>query len=238
MWACKKEIDDGALKARCISRIHRIETIVGKYQRTLDPHDFCPSMGDVSRIPAIRKAIINGTDKEFNACAEELITGLPWLASKFLEERNATLSALLPFKFKRRPVDVLSLAAFWFTCGLCHVSLMHGTDALVHQCPGLLSRPPVEPIGEATFENWVPSHGWRAGASGFEFSTAASTMARGLILECGEDPENITLADINSKFHRFACSEKDGLVVYSWRETVSISVRNTLAWVDYMPHLA
>jgi len=222
MWACKKEIDDEALKARCISRVNRIEMIVGKYRRTLDPRDFFPSMGDVSRIPDIRKAIIDGTDEEFNARAEEVTAQLPGLTSKFLEERNATLSALLPFK--GRSVDVLSLATVWFACGLCHGYLMDGTDALMHQCQGPRSRPPVEPIGEATFENWVPSHGWRAGSSGFKFSTGASTIARGLILDCGEDPENITLAEINSKFHRFVSSEKDGLVVRSWRETVSTGV--------------
>lgn len=219
MRACKKEIDDNALKARCISRVNRIGTIVGNYQRTLDPHDFCPSMSDVSRIPNIRKAIIDGTDEEFNMCVEEVTAELPALSSKFLEERNATLSDLLPFK--RRPAVVLSLAAVWFSCGPCHMTVMHGTEALMHQCQGLRSWPPVEPIGEATFENWVPRYGWRAGASGFRFSTIASTIARGLILDCGEDPENITLAEINSKFHRFVFSGKDGLPVHSWRETVS-----------------
>lgn len=222
MWACRKEIADKALKARCISRVNRIEMAVEKYQRTLDPHDFCPSMGDVSRIPDIRKAIIDGTDEEFNECIEEVTAKLPRLTFKFLKERNAILSALLPFK--GRSADVLSLATVWFTCGLCHVPLMHGTDALMHQCRGPRSRPPVEPIGEATFENWVLSRGWRAGASGFRFSTVASTIARGLILDCGEDPENITVAEINSKFHRFVFSEKGGLAVHGWRGAVSTGV--------------
>ena len=195
---------------------------VGNYQRTLDPHDFCPSIGDVSRIPGIRKAIIYGTDEGFSACVEEVIAGLPKLTSKSLEERNSKLSALLPFK--GRPTDVLSLATVWFTCVSCQVFLMHGIDALMHQCPGPRSRAPAKTIGEATFENSVLSHGWRAGASGFRFSTVASTIARGLIVDCGEDPKTITLAEMNSKFHRFILLEKNRPVVHSWRETVSFGI--------------
>jgi len=220
--ACKKEIDDEALRTRCISRVNRMEMIVDKYQRTLEPHDFCPSMADVSRIPVVRKAIIDGTDEEFNACAEEVTARLPGLSPKFLEERNAKLSALLPFRGRR--TDALSLAIVWFTCKLCRGSLIHGTDALVHQCLGLQSGISTKPTSEAIFEFRVPSHGWRAGASGFRFSAVASNIARGLILDCGEDPETITLAEMNSKFHRFVLSEKDRLVVHSWRETVSINV--------------
>ena len=218
MHRCKKEIDDKALVARCISRVNRMEAIVDTYQRTLDPHDFCPSMGDVCRIPDIRSVIIDGTDEEFDACAEEVTTGLPKLTSKFLEERTAKLLDLLPFN--ERPANVLSLATVWFACELCHY-LWDGLDTLMHQCLAPGDWPSEESIGESTFERRVLSQGWCAGASEFSFSWFASTIARGLVLDCGEDPENITLAELNSKFHRFVLSKNGDLAAHSWRGTVS-----------------
>ena len=223
---CKKGIDDKVLAPRCISQVVRMEAIVDKFQRTLDLHDFCPLMGDVCRIPDIRSVIINGTDKEFDACAEEVTIGLPNLASQFLEERTAVLSDLLPFN--ERPPNVLSLATVWFACGLCNY-LLDGPDTLVHQCLAPGDWPSEEQIGESTFERRVLSQGWSAGALSFSFSWFASDIARKLILDCGEDPENVTWAEVNSKFHRFILSKNGDLAAHSWRETVSIVLRDPIA---------
>lgn len=115
MRRCRKEIDNEALEGRCVSRVNRIEGIVDKYRRTLDPHDFCLSVGDVCRIPGIRKVIIDGTDEEFNTCAEEVTARFPELTLQFFEEPTARLLALLPFN--GRSNNALSLATALFTCG-------------------------------------------------------------------------------------------------------------------------
>lgn len=225
MRTCKEEIENRAenkaLEARCISRVNRMRVVVDKYQRTLDPHDFCPTMEDVCRTPDIRKAIIDGTDEEFNVCAEETTSRLPELTSKILEERTTKLSALLPFN--GGPADVLSLATAWFTCGSCNLiaTPMHSADVLRHQGPPL-KQSPEEPTGisEATFNYHVPARCWYTETSKFGFSEVASTIARGLILDCGEDPESITLAEINSKFHRSVFYENGELIAHNWEETV------------------
>ena len=165
--------------------------------------------------------LIDGTDEEFVACAEEVTTGLPKLTSQFLEERTAKLSDLLPFN--ECPANVLSLATVWFVCGSCHY-LMDSPDTLMHQCLTLGDWPFEEPIGECTFERRVLSQGWCAM---FRFSWFASTIARGLILDCGEDPETITLAEVNSKFHRFVLSKDDASAAHSWMGTASIGFAGT-----------
>ena len=240
MRTCKKEIknnvENKALEVRCISRVNKMRVVVGKYQRTLDPHDFCPAIEDVCRTPDIRKVIIDGTDEEFNVCAEEATSRLPDLGSQILEERAAKLSALLPFNGE--PANVLSLATAWFTCGLCNPTLMHSPDVLGHQRPIPLRQSPEGSIGigEATFNYHVPARCWYTETSKFGFSEVVSTIARGLILDCGEDPESITLAEINSRFHRFVFYEDRELVAHNWGGTVSsTAVQAPIFWVNHAP---
>ena len=221
MRTCKKEIEDRTLRGRCISRVNEMRTIVEKYQRTLrlHPHNFCLRMEEVCRIPDIRKVIIGGTDEEFSACVEEVTSGLPKLTSQILEERTAKISALLPANDRRG--DALSLATAWFNCGFCHPNRIHGSDTLMHQCTfPICGFPSGQSISETTFDSFVPERGWRD-ETRFTFSEVASNIVRGLILDCGEDPESITLAGMNSKLHRFAFYKNDELVVHNWEGTVS-----------------
>ena len=220
MRTCQKEIEDRTLRARCTSRVNEVAAIVQKYRRTLGPHDFCPWSQDICNIPDIRKVIIDGTDEEFNTCTEEVTSKLPKLTSQILEGRTAKLSVLLPFG--DRPDNVLLLATAWFKCSLCHLyPAIHGIDVLRHHCPLTWSPPSGKSAGEAAFSSYALGRGWCAENSKFTFAKAESNVARELILDCGEDPESITLAEINSKFHRFVFNENDELVAHNWEETVS-----------------
>ena len=210
MQSCKKEIEDKALAARCISRVDKMEDMIREYRRTLDPHDFFPSVEDVLRIPDIRKVILGGSDEEFISCANTSV--LPKLASRILEERTAKILALLPSD--ERQNDALSLATVWLKCGSCH-SLMDGSSAPRHQCPKSCDWFTGEPADIQTLklDKWAEN-------SRFIFSEADSKIAQGLILECGEDPRKITLAEMNSKSHRFSSYEYGRLVVRNWKDTV------------------
>jgi len=215
MQTCKQAFEDKALEARCISRVEEIRTIVRKYQRTLNPHNFCPSMEDVWQVPEIRKVIIDGIDEEFNTCAETL--GLPKLTSQILEERTARISALLPSN--ERSDNAHSLAATWFRCRSCY-SYMGGAGAVKHWCPIGWELPSGKSTGVADSSRALRL-GWCPENFKFEFSEAASNIGRGLILNCGEDPEAITSAEMSSKLHRFVYYEKAELVARNWEETVS-----------------
>jgi len=193
----------------------KMKEVIRGYQRTIDPHDFCPSVEDILRIPEVRKVIIGGSDEEFISCADT--SGLPKLGARILEERTAKLFALLPSDERRD--DALSLAAVWFECGSCH-SLMDGTGASKHQCPASRGWFTGEPASIRRLR--LATDRW-AQHSKFTFSETASNIARGLILDCGEDPRRITLAEMNSGFHRFAFYEYGRLVVHNWRETVSFT---------------
>jgi len=214
MQKCKRKIEDNALEARCISRMYKMKDVIREYQRTLD---FCSQVEDVLRIPDMRKVIKGGSDEEFVSCADT--SRLPKLASQILEERTAKLVALLPSD--REHDDALSLATVWFRCGLCY-SLMDGTSAQRHTCRTARDWFTGEPVG-ATFNIGAPRRGKWAEDIGFTFSEAASNITRGLIFDCGEDPQRITLAEMNTKFHRFAFYEGGRLVVRNWRETVSFT---------------
>lgn len=161
---------------------------------------------------------MSGTDEEFNACAEKIISELPELTPKMLKECTAKLLALT--SFRERP-GVLSLAAVWFKCGSCHPRLIRGEDALKHE----RSRPRgtfENPIGAVIFDAFVLRQGWRADK--FTSLGNASAVARRLILEHGGDPKRITLDKINSKLYRFIVHETDGRFMYSWMQRVSLLV--------------
>lgn len=215
MHACKQRVDAALLIDLWDLRVAKMVAVVNAYQRTFHPHDFYPSAADVCRIPDVREVSMDGTDEEFNACIEGLTSRLPELTSKLLGERTAILSALIPFD--ERPDNVLSLAAVWFNCESCmrhlQCSLLHGLDALVHEC--LYAKP----VGEVAFDTIALRGGWHAT---FTFSKLSSAIARELVLDCHEDPESITLAEMNSKLYRFIVGESDQ-VVCSWKDTVSFS---------------
>ena len=153
----KQELEDDAL-----SRVEEMRVIIREYQRTLfHPHDFYLSMEDVGQIPDIRKAIVNGTDEQFKICVEDVISGLPGLTSNFLEDRTTKVLALLPLD--RRPDNVLSLAAVWFTFGPAasrSPHLMDGTEAPSHWEPVSRNQTPETPIGEETFDRYVLEQFW------------------------------------------------------------------------------
>ena len=206
----RKEELDNALEALIVSRETKIRTAVQKYQQTLSPRGFCPQTEDVCRIPAIRELIINGTDREFNTWADKFSPGLP----------RFTSTTTLPFK--ARSGNILSLATVWFRCSSCYQSPIHGIGALRYrQCLALPSNLFGKPVGEATVDLHILGQGCCAESFEFTFWEAASTIAQGLILDCGEDPESITLAEINSKHHQFVFYENGELAAHDWEETVS-----------------
>jgi len=238
MRTCKQEIENKTLKTRCTSRVGKMVMIVIEYERTLEPYDFCPSTEDVCRLPDIRKVIIDGTDEEFNTCAKEVTSRLPKLTSQLLKERTTKMSALLPFN--GRSDSTLLLAKAWFRCGKCdNKSPMHATDALRHYCSFLWCYPYGKSIGEATLDVYMQRRRWCGDTDRLQFSGVTSAIARGLILDCGEDPESITLTEINAKFHRFFICRSNNLVAYNWRETVgsasSVDVRCSGLTAHYTP---
>ena len=97
---------------------------------------------------------------------------------------------------------------------------MHGHHALSHQCPPW-GRAFGEPTDEDILDGYVLHRGSRPEVPEIKFSKSASTVARRLILDCGEDPESITLAEINSKLHRFVFDRGAKPVARGWEDAVS-----------------
>ena len=214
MYERKRRIKAEALDALRRSRVERMRTIVNAYQRNFSPHDFYPSVDDVCRIPDILKVIMEGTDEEFDACAGEVTSRLPELTSQLLEERTLLLSALIPLGVRVN----LSLATTWFKCGLCNSRLIHGQEALKHEC--LRVQGSSDGLAGGTTFDTILRRGWCA--DDFVFSRCAFTAARELISECFADPESITLDEINSKLYRFILDEGGKRHMYSWMERVSL----------------
>ena len=105
---------------------------------------------------------------------------------------------------------------------------IHGTDVPSNrQCLILPSDPPGKPIGEATLDLHTIGTGLVPQISQvYIFGSCFNYYSRIeiLILDCGEDPESITLAEINSKLHWFVFYENGELAAHNWAEIVSPSL--------------
>ena len=162
----------------------------------------------------------------FNTWADEISPRLPKFTSEILEERITMVSPPLPVN--EQSDNLLSLTTARFSCGLYYRHPIHGTDVPSNrQCLILPSDPPGKPIGEATLDLHTIGTGLVPRISQvYIFGSRFNYYSRIeiLILDCGEDPESITLAEINSKLHWFVFYENGELAAHNWAEIVSPSL--------------
>ena len=217
---------------RSRSRIDKIRSVVDSFYDSLPhPHDFHPSVADVCWIPEVQKAIISGMDEEFDACETDIRARLPELSATWLQERRNFFLALLP---QGSPtVERLSLATTIFYCTKCKDRGMRIEKALLHTCGGWDK----DYLNERRFQEIPGKHiaevfcdkvrsPWHSEYSEYKYSEWFSCLVRGIVLECGEDPDTITTEEMNNKHFRFACFGTDGAIrVRSWHEVLSYRVK-------------
>ena len=209
---------------QCESRVKEIEEIVDSFRSTLPhPHDFSPSTTDICWIPKMRKALINGTDQEFQNRKANIQATISELSATLLEERREFFLRLLPQDSPT--IEHLSLATTLFDCTACHKYGVRIESALRHRCcygynHGWYSEKqfPNAMVAEVFRSEVGPS--WSLAK--FRYSTELAAIVREVVLECGEDPDIITTREMNRKGHRFACFGTDGkITVFSWLQAVS-----------------
>jgi hypothetical protein len=66
---------------------------------------------------------------------------------------------------------------------------------------------------------------WDPEASEFEYSADLSAVVRAIVLECGENPDTITVQEMNGKHHRFGHFGRDTVSVLNWLQVVSFGTR-------------
>jgi len=211
-------------------RTGKIKEIVSSFRSSLPhPHDFSPSTADVCWIPEVRKAIVGGTDEEFQDCEAEIRSRISELSATWLEERKKVLLKLLP---QDSPgMEHLSLVTTLFDCKCCSKFGMRIEEALSHRCyydddrripkfPNSTSR------RYFCHEVGIP---WDLRIPMYRYSGELSALVRAIVLECGEDPDTITTKEMNEKHHRFVSFGTNGsIAVLSWFQAVS-SRASTLA---------
>ena len=231
MEGVSQAIHDQLDSQRCESRIAKVENIADSFRLSLPhPHDFSPSKGDICWIPEVRRAIIDGTDEEFQNCEAGLRSRIPELSVAWLEERRKVFLQLLPQDSPS--LEHFSLVTTLFDCTECPTRGMRIETALSHGCKrgyGWRGNAPRETFsndaGASTFQNEADIP-WDWGHVKFEYSAERSALAREVALECGEDPDTVTIQEMNRKHHRIALFREDGTVaVLNWLQVVSSGAR-------------
>jgi len=215
--------------ARWQDRIAKINKIVDSFRFSLPhPHDFSPSAADICCIPEVRKAIVDGTDEEFQDCKADIQPRIPELSTTWLEERRKVFLQLLP-QNPPRP-EHLSLATTLFDCMKCYEFGMRIEESLSHRCRCRHDdeyRAKFPSINSANVFYSEVGAPWNSGLAEYRYSAQLSAFVREVVLECGENPDTITTKEMNRKHHRFVRFGRDGAItVLSWFETVSSSARS------------
>lgn len=209
--------------ARCRSRVDQVKEIASSFRFSLpDPHDFSPSTADICWIPEVRKAVVDGTDEEFHDCIVDIRSKISELSAGWFEERINFFMRLLP---QDPPTQGhLSLATTLIDCTRCRKVGMHIEEALSHHCcfhynDGF----------KAQFSNVTCAHvyystvgsPWNSGLAEYRYSTELASLTRDLLLECGENPNTITVREMNRRNHRFVRFDSSRITVLNWVEAVS-----------------
>ena len=211
-------------RTKWLSRMEKISKIVDSFRSSLShPHDFSPSTADACWIPEVRKAIVDGTDEEFEDRKADVRSRISELSATWLEERRKVFLGLLPQDSPS--LEHLSLATTLFDCMGCRKLCMRIEEALSHWC---LPRdngeyfPMFSSTSSANFYYYDVGAPWDSGHAVYRYSDKLSALVRELVLECGEDPDTITTKEMNRKHHRFVTFGANGsITVLSWFQAVS-----------------
>jgi len=210
--------------ARWRGRIAKVQKIVDSFRFSLPhPYDFSPSTADICWIQEVRKAIIDGTDEEFQDREADIQLRIPELSATWLEERRKVFLQLLP----RKPpsLEHLSLATTLFDCLECHKFGIRIEEALSHRCRyhhDNECREKFSSVDSANVFHYDVRAPWDSGLAKYRYSAQLSALVKEVVLECGENPDTITTKEMNRKHHRFACFGRDGTIrVLSWLDAVS-----------------
>ena len=154
-------------------------------------------MADVCWIPEARKAIVDGTDREFHDCEVDLKSRILQLSAGWLEERRNFFLQLLPQDSPN--LEHLSLAIAFFDCVKCREPGMRIGDALSHSCRsyGYGGEHKTNFLSAASANAFYSARGvpWDSGFSKYEYSAKLSAIMKEVVVECGEDPDTITIQD-------------------------------------------
>ena len=199
------EVQDMLAAARCTSRMEQVREIVDVFRFSLPhPHHFYPSNADVCWRQEVREVIEGGTEQEFQNCKFDIQSKISEWSATWLEERRGTFLGLLP---QASPtVEHLSLATTLFSCTKCHRGdWMRIDEALSHRCcwSGELEGTLSDQNCKAVYRDNVGAP-WNSGVSRYQYSTKYAQLVKEVPLECGENPETITIREMNEKHHRFA----------------------------------
>ena len=207
-----------------MSRVSQVMEIASSFRFSLPhPHDFYPSAADICWVPEVLKALVDGTDVEFQDCIADIRSRISELSAAWLEERRKVFLQLLP---QGSPtVEHLLLATTLFDCVSCHKFGMRTEAALSHHCRFPYDHKfgaNLSTAGSAQFYRHDVGSPWNSGLAEYKYSAALAAITREILLECGENPDTITTQEMNGKCHRFARFDTDGTIhVLNWAEAVS-----------------
>jgi len=215
---------------RCESRIDRVGVVVDSFRFSLPhPHDFSPTKADLCWIPEVQKTIIDGTDEEFQDCEADLRSRISELSAAWLKERRNFFLRLLPQDSPS--LEHLPLMTTLFDCTKCHRlgAGLHIENALSHRCYDYSYRHEhrgnfTSAASASTFYSKA-GNPWDSGYAKYEYSARLSALVREVVIGCGENPDTITVREMNRKHHRFACFS-GSVSVLNWSEAVSSGARS------------
>lgn len=201
-----------------------------------------PQILDVALTEPFKSYVLGELDEEpiFMTDNDEFAKSLEHFTEDWNESRNQFLASLLP-KSQNGPgrasakgkdkagssAKALNLATTFFQCPSC-VEPISYPRVLAHECqrqPSTqVNRRDADPEDLLVVSAAIYHRPWLCDCRDLTFDQEASNVARAIIHECGENPDEITAEQMDEKECRFECvrcsEPRKGRWVMKWRMAV------------------
>lgn len=238
---------------RIARRCENLANQITRWSRKQPQSGTLPKILDIALTEPFKSFILSDSDEEstFVTDQEELEGALRSFADDWNESRNQFLASLLPDagdklntkgKAKAAPNSaVLNLATTFFQCPSCPEPISY-PRILAHECQlqscTANNRRDTDPEDLTNFLNGIFTRPWFCESQELTFDQEVSDIARMIVQECGENPDEASPERMDEKDCRLECTRcsepKRGRWVMKWRmavcSSISVAVSFVLLW--------
>ncbi|KAF9469335.1 hypothetical protein BDZ94DRAFT_374652 [Collybia nuda] len=219
-----EEVKEDRLKRERLQMLRRrVGTLRSALMELPQTTDIVPDFADICAVQPFR-TIIFKTPREDSLTKEQFAASLTEFSNIAAEWRTSCVQQL--FELLPRPFDVsaLKLATVFFRCHWCTEPITY-PRILKHAC--LVKRySDLDDDDDELQQACSPVLPWNLGGEQISFDDEASSFARDIIKSCGQDPERVTMSEMDVLDPRVEClccaHPSRGRLVMKWKIAVSV----------------
>jgi hypothetical protein len=210
------------------SRMFILENLVKEYTSTQPRTKPLPKAVDIAALEPFYSLIFSPMDiilEEFKSNVIGFQTELTDLCDKWVKSSSELLVRLLPKSFATNPD--LHLATIFFRCRWCREPISY-PRVLKHECLTMNHSRTSDESDDELLQASNLYHPWNYGGEQVTFHEEGHLCAKEIISVCGQDPDSITLSEMDDLDYRVECLHcahpSRGRLVMKWKTAVRMNL--------------